>query len=179
LERLFKDQLERENVGLKAFMLAYDNISYIRINKGALAGYTGVEMLLRTLRRDLGAKLVIKLELDPSDPSTFKYEKLQKHVLVEWMTADTLAILNSEAARTAPGVSPYSIPAGVPLPQMPVAVNLAAIPSEETLAPVQATEEIPIAKANSTIDTKMYITIKTFETWTFQMSLDTQAKVDG
>ena len=83
LERLCWDQLERGNVSLKAFILAYDNISRIMISKGALAEYSQVEMLLGALSRDLRAKAVMKLELDPKDPLTFKYDKLQKHVLVK------------------------------------------------------------------------------------------------
>jgi len=35
--RLRKNQLECGNVGLKAYILAYNNISHIMINKGALA----------------------------------------------------------------------------------------------------------------------------------------------
>jgi len=77
LERLCRDQLERGNVGLKAFILAYDNISRIMISKGAFAEYSQVEMLLGALPRDLRAKAVMKLELDPRDPSTFKYDKLE------------------------------------------------------------------------------------------------------
>jgi hypothetical protein len=123
LERLCKDQRERGNVGLKAFILAYDNISRIMIDKGALAEYSQVEMLLGALPRNLRAKAVMKLELDPRDPSTFKYDKLRKHVLDKCVTADALALLDSEGARTAPGVSPYSVPAGVPHPQMPVVIN--------------------------------------------------------
>jgi len=53
---------------------------------------------------------------------------------------------------------------------MPVVINLPAIPSEETPAPAQVTEEIPIAKADNTIDTKMDNMMKAFEAWTFQMS---------
>jgi hypothetical protein len=76
LERLCRDQLERGKVGLKVFILAYDNISRIKISKGAVAEYSQVEMLLEALPRDLRAKAVMKLELDPRDPSMFKYNKL-------------------------------------------------------------------------------------------------------
>jgi hypothetical protein len=154
-ERLCRDQLERGNVGLKAFILADDNISSIMISKGVLAEYSQVEMLLGALPRDFRAKAVMKLEIDHRDPSTFKYEKLRKHVLDECATADVLALLDSEGVSTAPGVSPYSLPAGVPLPQMPVVLNLPAIPNEETPAPAQAIEEIPIATAENMIDMKM------------------------
>jgi hypothetical protein len=37
LERLCLAQLERGNMGLKAFIVAYDNVSRIMISKGALA----------------------------------------------------------------------------------------------------------------------------------------------
>jgi hypothetical protein len=116
LERLCRDQRERGNIHLKAFIFTYDNISPIMINKGALAEYSQEEMLLGALRRDSRANAVMKHELDPRDPSTFQYDKLPKHVLDKCTSADVLALLYSEAARTAPGVSPYSIPAGVPLP---------------------------------------------------------------
>jgi len=60
--------------------------------------------------------------------------------------------------------------AGVPLPQMPVAIYLMAIPSEETPAPVHATEEIPITEADNTINRTMDTMMKVFEAWIFQMS---------
>jgi len=78
-----------------------------------------------------------------------------------------------------PGVSPYSIPAGVPLSQMPVVVNLLAIPSEETLPPVQAVEAIPISKAENTMDTKMENMMKAFEAWTFRMSKANEPRYGG
>jgi len=53
---------------------------------------------------------------------------------------------------------------------MPVVINLPAIPSEETPAPAQGTKEIPIAKADYTIDTKMDNTMKAFDGWILQMS---------
>jgi len=61
LEQLCKEQWECGKVGLKAFILAYDNISRIIIDKGALAEYSQVEMLLGALPRNLSAKAVMKL----------------------------------------------------------------------------------------------------------------------
>jgi len=72
IERLCRDQLERGNVGLKAFILADDNVSRIMINKGTLDEYSQVEMLLGALPNDLRAKVVMKPKLDPRDRSTFK-----------------------------------------------------------------------------------------------------------
>jgi len=69
-----------------------------------------------------------------------------------------------------PGVSPYLIPARVPLRQMPVVVNLPAIPNTETPAPGQAMEEILIIKAENMIDTKMDIMKEAIEAWMFQLS---------
>jgi len=69
-----------------------------------------------------------------------------KYVLDKCVTADALGLLDSEGARTVLAVSPYSVPAGVPLQQMPVVVNLPTIPCEESPAPAQATEVIPITK---------------------------------
>jgi len=136
-------------------------------------------MLLGALPRELSAKVVMELDLDPGDPSTFKGGKLQKHVLDICATADALALLDSERARTVPGVSHYSIPAGVRLPHMPVVGNLPAIPNEETLAPAQAIEEIPIAKAENTIDTKMDKMMKAFEAWTLQLSIANGPRYGG
>ena len=58
-ERQCRDQLEREIIGLRAFILAYDNISRIMINKGAWAEYTQVEMLLGALPRYFWAEAVM------------------------------------------------------------------------------------------------------------------------
>jgi hypothetical protein len=131
------------------------------IKKGALAKHSQRKMLLRALPRDLGAKAVMKLDLDPRDPSTFKFDKLRHHVLNTCVTADALPGCDWEGARMAPGVSPYSIPAGIPLPQMPVVMILLAICNKETPPPVQAMEEIPIAKVENT---KMDNMIKPSET---------------
>ena len=107
LELLYWDHLECGNVILKAFILPYNDISGIMISPGALAEYSLVEMLLRALPKDLRAKGVMKLELDPRDPLTFKYDKLRKHVLHKCATADDLALLDWEEARTALGVPSY------------------------------------------------------------------------
>jgi len=107
--------------------------------------------------------VVMKLDLDPRDPWGFKYDKLQKHVLDKCVTGDGLALLDSDRPPPALGDSPHSIPDGVLLPHMPVVANLPAIPNEETLAPAQATEEIPITEANNTINTKMDNMMKPIE----------------
>jgi len=133
------------------------------IIKGALAEYSQVEMLLGALPRDWGAELVMILELDPRDPLAFKYDKLQKHVLDTCVTSDALAHLKLEGGHMTLGVSPYSVRAGVPLPLMPDVVNLLAIPNKETPALAEATEEIPIAEAENTMDTKMDNIMKAFE----------------
>jgi hypothetical protein len=133
------------------------------IRNGALAEYSQVEMLFGSLPRDWKAKAVMKLKLDSRDPSTFKYNQLRKDVLDICATRDALALLDSEAACTAQGVSPYSIPLVVPLPQMPVVVNLPAFPNEETPAPAEATNENPIVEAKNTTDIKMDSMMKAFD----------------
>jgi hypothetical protein len=65
------------------------------------------------------------------------------------------------------GVSPYTILAGVLLKQMAVVVNLLAINNKETPAPAQAMVEIPIARAENTIYTKMDIMKMAVKVWTF------------
>jgi soluble lytic murein transglycosylase-like protein len=149
------------------------------ISKGAFAEYSEVEMLLGALPRDLRAKAVMKLELVRRDPSMFKYNKLRKHVIGKCATPDALALLDSDGACTVPGVSRYSVPAAVPLLRMAVVVNLAAIPKEETTAPVQATAEIPIAKAEYTIDTKMDNMMKPFDASTFQLCKANEPRYGG
>jgi hypothetical protein len=91
------------------------------------------------------------------------YNTLRKHVLEKCASPDALAPLDSEGARMAPGVSHYSITAGVQLWQMLVVVKLPAIPNEETPATVQVMVQLPISKAKNTIDTKMDNIMKAFE----------------
>jgi hypothetical protein len=121
LEGVCWDQLENGNVGLTAFILADDNISRIMTSKGTLAEYSQEEMFLGALPRDMRAKVVITLELDPRYTSTFNYHKLRKHVFVKCAIADAHTLLDSEGARTARAVYPYSIQAGVRLPQIVLA----------------------------------------------------------
>jgi len=78
----------------------------------------------------------MKLQTDPRDPSTFNYDILAKHVLKTCVTPNALTLQDVEGEHTVPGVSSCSPPAGVPLPQMPVVVNLLAIPNKEAAAPV-------------------------------------------
>jgi len=56
MEGLCRNQLERGNVSLKTIILTHGNITHIMINKGALAEYSQVEMLLGALPRDLRGK---------------------------------------------------------------------------------------------------------------------------
>jgi hypothetical protein len=65
LVRLCNDQGECGNVDLEAFILAYDNIGRILIDKRALAEYSQVEMLLGAVPTNLKRNAVMKLELDP------------------------------------------------------------------------------------------------------------------
>jgi len=71
-------------------------------------------------------------------------------------------------------VSPYSITAGGALPQMPVMVNVSAIPSEETPAPAQAPEKIPFTKAVNVPAAKMDNMMKAFVGLTFQLSTENE-----
>jgi len=169
LEQLSKYQLEYEKISLKAIIITYDNISHIMINMEAFTEYTQLEILRRALGRDFRSKVVLKHEYYPRDHTMLEYDQLLKHVLDNCATNIPLAHLDSERAQTSPGVSPYSIPAPVPLLQMPVVVNHATIPSEETPAPVQATDEIPIAITENSIDTKMDNMVNASDTWTFQL----------
>jgi len=149
------------------------------INKGAVAEYSEVEMSLGALPRDLRAKALLKLELDSRDPWTFTHDELWNCVFHICVTANVVALLDLERAFEVLGVSPYSISTGVVLPQMPVEVNLPASPSEETLAPAQATEKIPITKAKDTIHIKMDNFMKAFVAWTFQMSNVNEPRYGG
>jgi len=136
-------------------------------------------MLLKALPRDLRANAVMKPDLDLRDPSMVNDTKFREHVLANCTTADPLAHLHSEEVRTAPGVSPYSIPAGVPLREMPVVANHPAIPHEETPAPSQPKDEIPIPKAGNSIDRKMDNMMKSFEAGTFQLSKANEPRYRG
>jgi hypothetical protein len=170
LVQLRRDQLDCGNFGLKAFILAYNNISSIMINKGVLAKFSQVQMFLGALPHNLKGKAVMKFKRDPRGHWTFKYDTLRKHVLDKCATGNALPLLDSEGARTVPGVSPYSIPAGVSLPQMRIVMNIPSIPNEVTPARAHATEEIPVAIGENTIDMKIDNMMKTFEALTFQLS---------
>jgi len=111
----------------------------------------------------------MKFELDPRDPSMLEYDKHRNHVLNQCVDADALTIQDLDGARVAPGVSPYSIQAVVPLPQTPVVVNFLVIPRKETPVPAQATEGIPIPTVENTIQMKLDNMMKAFEAWMVQM----------
>jgi hypothetical protein len=81
-----------------------------------------------------------------------------------------IAILTLEVPSTAPGVSPCSITDYFLLVQKPIGVNRPVIPREQTLTPGQATEEIPIARADNIIYTNMDNVMNAFETKTVLMS---------
>jgi len=66
------------------------------IAQGALAEYLPVEMMLRDHPRHLRANALMKLELDPRNPSTFKYNKLSKHVHNKCVTADDSTLRDLE-----------------------------------------------------------------------------------
>jgi len=84
----------------------------------------------------------MKVELDPKDPSMVKNDQLQYHVLDDSVTANAITVQDSQAVHTVLGVSPYSVPANIPLPQLPFMTNLHAVPNKESLAPASATEDI-------------------------------------
>jgi len=62
---------------------------------------------------------------------------------------------------------------------MLLVANHAAILTEETAAPVQATEEIAITKAENTINTKMANMMRACEPWTFQLSNVNEPRYGG
>jgi hypothetical protein len=72
-----------------------------------------------------------------------------------------------EGTYLVPGVSCNSIQGGVLFPQLPVVANIAAIPSEKTMALAQTTEEIPITEAKIAIGAKMDNSMKCFNATTF------------
>jgi len=76
LERICRYQLECGNIGLKEFILAYDNISHSMISQGALAEYSQVEILLRALQGEVRAEAVMNVKLYTRGPLKLKYNKL-------------------------------------------------------------------------------------------------------
>jgi hypothetical protein len=158
------------HVSLKAFILSYVNISRIIITKGAMAKYSQVKMLLGAFLRDLCAKVVMKLEMDRRGPSMLKYDKFQNHVMDNCASTNTLPRLHSDGARTAPGVSTYSVPAGTVLLRISQEVNHLSIPTKQTPLPAQAAEKIPIMKGNNTINMAMDHMMNAFEVSTFHLS---------
>lgn len=135
-----------------------------------MAEYSQVEMLLAALPSELRVQVVLPLELDIREPSTFNYNKLRKHVHKKCVTPAALTLRDAEGAITTLRFSRSSIPAGFLLPKMPVVVNLSVLPSEATQAPAQATKKHPIPKVRNTIDMTIDKMTTAFEGWTILMS---------
>lgn len=76
----------------------------------------------------------MKLYLDGRDRTTCKYYTVRKCSPNKPVTDEAHPLDDLEGSRMAAGVSPYSVPVGIPLPQMPVVVDVAAIPNKETRA---------------------------------------------
>jgi len=49
-------------------------------------------MLLRAFPNNLIAKAIMKLELDPRDASSFKYNTVRNYILDKCVTADSLTL---------------------------------------------------------------------------------------
>jgi len=139
---LCKGELECDTVSLKACILTYKNMSHILINKGAMAEYSQLEILLATLQRDGSGNFLIKLEEDPRPPSRWEYNTLWKQYLDSFLTTNTLAIMHSGWVCTVPGDSPYSVPAGVSLTPIALGVHILAVSNEDSPALEQSTEKI-------------------------------------
>lgn len=126
-------------------------------------------MLLGAFPRYLGMKAVMKLRPDSRHPLTFKYNKHRNPSHHKCVNADPLTQVYLEGARLAQGLSPYSITAGVPLPQIPVMVIPPARPTDETPVRTQAMDEILIAKAESTVNTKIENILEAFDARIFKL----------
>jgi hypothetical protein len=127
-------------------------------------------MLLGAFPRDSSTTVVMKIDLDLGDSTRFKYDTFCDHAFDQCATTDYLAVFDSQRTRTVPRIALYEIPNVVPVLPMRVVLILPTIPTEETLASPQATEESPIAKATNTIDKKMGNMMKVFEARNFRQS---------
>lgn len=78
LEQLCKEQLECGYVSLKAFILAYDNISRAMIGKGALSKYSLVEMLLGAPPERLEGKSRIETRTRSQGPLDYHIRQTPK-----------------------------------------------------------------------------------------------------
>ena len=67
----------------------------------------------------------------------------------------------------------------MPLPQMPLGVNLPVITYKETPAPAQVMEEIPLHKAENSIDTKRDNMNKVFKAGTLKLIESNEAQYRG
>ena len=81
LEWVYKVKIEGVKASLKGSILTCNNISSVIINKGALAKYSLLEMLLGALSRQLGAKVLIQQYSKSREPSTINYDALRKDIL--------------------------------------------------------------------------------------------------
>lgn len=135
MDNQYKDQQDCGNISPKALFLANDNISLIMTDTEALADDSQMHILLGDLPWELKANVVMKLELDPRNPSMFTYATLQKLVFNNCFHTYDRTILDLDGARMVPRVHLYSVRAAIPFPQMLALVNLLAICREEIPTP--------------------------------------------
>ena len=143
LAKLCQEQRNRGDVGLKAFVMTCDNVSRTMFINGSLAEYTRIESLMKALPHSLKAKAVVSLDMDPPQPATFKYDRLRDFLIAKCMTADALALIDSEETSTIPGISQYSAPALAAVPQLPTWVS-----PTTSAAPKETPTETKIEEAN-------------------------------
>ena len=146
--------------------MTYDNVSRTMFVNGSLAEYTRVESLMKALPRSLKAKAVVRLDMDPQQLATFRYDRLRDFLIAKCATADALPLIDSEETSTAQGISQYLAPALVVVPQLPIGVSPTSTAPKETPTKTKTEEANVVEPFSSKVDEST----KALEAFAFQLT---------
>ena len=144
----FCTQFERRDYPetLKFFLRTYDYISGVVTERGMMVEYERTEMLLCALPKRLWRKAITKIGLNPLDPRTFEYGKLNDWVTSKISAAeavDMVEFLSPAAANpttlTSPNAPPTSPASIYSINSTPLATSPAS-----TVSPTSITAPAPL-----------------------------------
>ena len=152
LAKLCQEQQNCGDVDLNAYIMTYDNVSRTMFVNRSLAEYTRVESLMKVLPRSLNAKGMERLDIDPMQQATFRYDRLRDFLIAKCATADALALINSEETSTTPGITQYSAPALTVLPWLPIWVSPPSAVRKETPTETKTEEAYVVEPFRGKVD---------------------------
>ncbi|KAF8241364.1 hypothetical protein K440DRAFT_643860, partial [Wilcoxina mikolae CBS 423.85] len=105
LSATFSDQTE----SLKSFLRTYDHISGVVTERGMMCEYERTEMLLHALPKLLWRKAISKLGINPLEPHTFNYCRLNGWLDARCSAAEALAMFEFLASPTSTVTAPSEL----------------------------------------------------------------------